>query len=397
VTVTSSEHAAREPVPVAHARPRGSRRLYAFGVLLLLLTSIGVWSIGSRRASQARAEAGAREQELGRGARVRVAPVKPGPAARVLSLQGEARPFAEVTLYAKVSGYLRNLRVDKGDRVRAGQLIATIDSPELDSQFLAAQADAKNKRANAKRYGALGPTGMVSSQELEQAQANADVADATQASLATQRGYRIIRAPFDGLVTARFADPGALIQSAANGQSGAIPIVTVSKADRLRVYVYLDQSSAAFVHNGDLATITTPERPGFSRKAPVARTAGQLAPRTRTMLTEIDVDDADGAIVPGSFVQVTLETRRPPSLEVPAEALVMRNEKPHVAVIDAGHHVHYRQVVIADDDGQSIRLQDGVKAGELVALDLGNAADDGAAVQVIAPPPAPPAPASARR
>src|SRR5262249_54726336 len=155
--------------------------------------------------------------------------------------------------------------------------------------------------------------------------------------LATQRGYRIIRAPFDGLVTARFADPGTLIQSAANGQSGAVPIVTVSKSDRLRVYVYLDQSSAAFVHAGDLAEIRAPGRPGLTRKAPVARTAGQLAPRTRTMLTEIDVDDADGAIVPGSFVQVTLETRRPPSLEVPAEALVMRNEKPHVAVVDAAH------------------------------------------------------------
>jgi RND family efflux transporter MFP subunit len=347
-----------------------------------------VWGLGARRASQARAEAGAREQELGRGLRVRVAPVKQGPTVRRLTLQGEARPFAEVTLYAKVSGYLRNLRVDKGDRVRAGQLIATIEAPELDQQYQAAVADAKNKRANAKRYTALGPTGMVSSQELDQAQATADVADATQASLATQRNYRIIRAPFDGIVTARFADPGTLIQSAVNAQSGAVPIVTVSKADRLRVYVYPDQSSAAFVHPGDVAEIRTPERPAFSRKAPVARTAGQLSPRTRTMLTEIDVDDKDGAIVPGSFVQVTLETRRPPSLEIPAEALVMRNEKPHVAVIDAVHRVHYRAVVLDDDDGQAVRVHDGVKEGDLVALDLGNAADEGAAVQVTEPKPA---------
>jgi len=360
--------------------------MYLVGVAALLATPLGVWSLGARRASEAQAEAGAREQEIGRGVRVRVAPVKQGSTVRRLTLQGEARPFAEVTLYAKVSGYLHNLRVDKGDRVRAGQLIATIDSPELDQQYQAAVADAKNKRANAKRYTALGPTGMVSSQELDQAQASADVADATQAALATQRGYRIIRAPFDGVVTARFADPGALIQSAANGQSGAIPIVTVSKADRLRVYVYLDQSSAAYVHAGDVAEVRTPERPGFVRKAPVARSAGQLALRTRTMLTEIDVDDADGAIVPGSFVQVTLEARRPPSLEVPAEALVMRNEKPHVAVIDAAaHRVHYRPIVVEDDDGQAVRVRDGVKEGELVALDLGNAADEGAAVQIAAP------------
>jgi RND family efflux transporter MFP subunit len=384
-----------QPPPKPAERKRGSKRLYVAGLGVLLATLLGVWSLGARRASQAQAEAGAREQELGRGMRVRVAPVKGGPAVRRLTLQGEARPFAEVTLYAKVSGYLRNLRVDKGDRVRAGQLIATIEAPELDQQYQAALADAKNKRANAKRYTALGPSGMVSSQELDQAQASADVADATQASLATQRGYRIIRAPFDGLVTARFADPGTLIQSAANGQSGAVPIVAVSKSDRLRVYVYLDQASAAFVHAGDVAEVRLPERPGFVRKAPVARTAGQLAPRTRTMLTEIDVDDADGAIVPGSFVQVALETRRPPSLEVPAEALVMRNEKPQVAVIDGGHRVHYRSVVVEDDDGQAIRLRAGVEEGELVALDLGNAADEGAAVQVV--PPAAPATASARR
>src|SRR4051812_42896013 len=204
------------------SKQKGSRRMYAGGVVLLLVTLLGVAGLGARRASQARADAGAREQELGRGVRVRVAPVKPGPTVRRLTLQGEARPFAEVTLYAKVSGYLRNLRVDKGDRVRAGELIATIDAPELEQQYQAAVADAKNKRVNARRYHALGPTGTVSSQELDQAQTSAAVADATEAAVGSQRGYRIIRAPFDGVVTARFADPGALIQS-------AVPVVAVSK------------------------------------------------------------------------------------------------------------------------------------------------------------------------
>jgi RND family efflux transporter MFP subunit len=357
--------------------------MYLAGAAALLLTVLGVWGMGARRASQARAEADHRQQAIGRGPRVRVARVKSSPLVRRHTLQGEARPFAEVTLYAKVSGYLRNLRVDKGDRVRANQLIATIDSPELEQQYQAAAADAQNKRANAKRYDALAPSGVVSSQELELARAAAKVAEATQAATASQRGYRVIRAPFDGVVTARFADPGALIQSAANGQSGAVPIVTVTKSDRLRVYVYLDQQSAAEVRVGDAAEVRAPERGGASRTARVTRTAGELAPRTRTMLTEIDVDNADGAILPGSFVQVTLETRRRPALEVPAGALVMRNEKPHLAVVDGAGRVHYHPVVIADDDGQVVRLESGVRDGDQVALDLGNDAEDGAAVQVV--------------
>ena len=106
---------------------------------------------------------------------------------------------------------------------------------------------------------------MVSAQELEQGQAAADVAEATQAALANQRDYRVIRAPFGGVVTARFADPGALIQSAANAQSGAVPIVSIAKGDRLRVYVYLDQASASFVRVGDVGDDPRARAPGWSR------------------------------------------------------------------------------------------------------------------------------------
>jgi RND family efflux transporter MFP subunit len=368
-------------------KPPSSRLMYVAGVGALVLTLLGVIGLGARRASQARADASAREEVLRQGPRVRVARVTRSPEARRQVLQGEARPFAEVTLYAKVSGYLRNLRVDKGDRVRAGALIATIEAPEIEDQYQAAVADARNKRANAKRFTALAPSGVVSAQELELAQASADVADATKGALATQRGYRVLRAPFDGTITARYADPGALIQSATNAQTGAVPVVTVSKADRLRVYVYLDQGSAAFVHAGDPAEVRIPERAGFVRKAAVTRTAGALAPRTRTMLTEIDVDNADRAILPGSFVQVTLETRRPPSLEMPAEALVIRGEKSFVAVVDGTQRVHFRPVTVADDDGQLVRVTNGVQPGDVVALNLGNEVDEGGQIQVVEPAP----------
>jgi len=365
--------------------PKRSGLFYLVGAAVFVATVLGVLGLGHHRQNEARDDAQAREAEVSLGPRVRVATVKQSAGIRHLALQGEARPFYEVTLYAKVAGFLADLKVDKGDRVKKNQLIAMVTAPELDSQYTAAVADARNKRVNAKRLSALAPTGVVSAQELELGQATADVADATQATLATERGYRIIRAPFDGVVTARFADPGTLIQSAANAQSGAVPIVSVAKGDQLRVYVYPDQSSAPFVRAGDEATITVPERPGWSRKAKVARTSGELSPKTRTMLTEVDIQNDDHVIVPGSYVQVMLDVQVPPLLEIPAEALTTRADKPQVATLDGEQRIHYKPVVVADDDGQTVRLASGLAPGERVALDVGGAAQDGSPVQVVSP------------
>jgi membrane fusion protein, multidrug efflux system len=366
--------------------------VYLAGAGALCATALGVIGLGAHRKSQAREEGQARQTDLGRGPRVRLASVKRAPGVRHLVLQGEARPFFEVTLYAKVAGFLRDLKVDKGDRVRKNQLIATVTAPELDQQYNAALADARNKRINAKRLTALAPSGVVSAQELELGQASADVADANQGALETQRGYRVIRAPFDGVVTARFADPGTLIQSAANGQSGAVPIVAISKGDQLRVYVYVDQTSAPFVRDGDAVVVRVPERPGWSRTAKVTRTSGELSPKTRTMQTEVDIDNADGAILPGSYVEVTLSVKVPPLLEMPAEALVMRGEKTQVALVDGDRHVHFKPVVVANDDGQVVHLVSGLNDGDRVALNMGADVEDGSPLQIVETPQKPAAP-----
>ncbi len=368
---------------------RRSALVYLAGLGALVLVAFGVITLDARRKSQALADAQVRVETVRRGPRVRLADVKRSAGVRHLVLQGEARPYAEVTLYAKVAGYLRDLRVDKGDRVKVNQVLATVIAPELDAQYLAAEADARNKRVNAKRLTALAPSGVVSAQELEQGQAAADVAEATQAALANQRDYRVIRAPFSGIVTARFADPGTLIQSAANAQSGAVPIVSIAKGETLRVYVYLDQASASFVRVGDVAAIRVPEKPGWSRQAKVTRSAGSLSPKTRTMQTEVDIENADGAVLPGSYVDVELDVSVPALLEMPAEALVMRGEKTAVAVVDGENRVHYRPVVVADDDGQLVRLISGAKEGERVALNLGSDTSDGSPVQVVEAPRAP--------
>jgi RND family efflux transporter MFP subunit len=371
-------------VPDEAEPPRGRRGvIYTVGFGVLVATVAGVVGLGTHRASQAREEAGARSEEQSRGVRVRVTKTTISPPVRKLTLQGEARAFAQITLYAKVSGYLKSVNVDKGDRVKPGQILATIEAPELDKQIASASADAKNKRVNAKRFEALAPSNMVSAQEVEAAQAGALVAEANQAALSTQGGYRVLKAPFAGVVTARFADPGALIQSATSGQTGALPIVSVASPDRLRIYVYLDQAAAAYVHVGDTAEVKVPERPGFSRKATVTRASGQLDTKTRTMLTEIDVENKDAAILPGSFVSVALEYKVPSLVQMPVEALVVKGDKMLAAVVDEANKVHYRPVVVADDDGATVRLVSGLKAGERVALNLGNGVDDGAPVQIV--------------
>jgi membrane fusion protein, multidrug efflux system len=373
--------------------PRGrSVVVYLAGATVLCVTALGVIGLGTHRRSEAHDEAQVRQTDVRRGPRVRVASVKRAPGVRQLVLQGEARPFFEVTLYAKVAGFLRDLKVDKGDPVRKNQLIATVTAPELDQQYDAALADARNKRVNARRLSALAPSGVVSTQELEAGQASADVADATQGSLQTQRGYRVIRAPFDGVVTARFADPGTLIQSAANGQAGAVPIVAIAKGDQLRVYVYVDQASAPFVKDGDPVVVRVPERPGWSRPAKVTRTSGELSPKTRTMQTEVDIQNTDGAILPGSYVEVTLNVKVPPLLEMPAEALVMRGEKTQAATIDGNQQVRFKPVVVANDDGQTVHLVSGLQEGERVALNLGSEAEDGSPVQIVETPAKPGAP-----
>lgn len=362
---------------------QATRRLYVIVLVWLVAAVGGVGLIASRRSAASRAEVASRAEAQKAGPRVVVASASATSPERRLRLQGEVHPFASVTLYAKVAGYLGSVRVDKGDPVSAGEIVAHIVSPELTQQMLAARADALNKRKQAKRMQVLGRPGVVSTQDVETASTGADVAEAVEASLRDQNAYRILRAPFAGTVTERFADPGALIQSATGGQSGALPVVTIADTSRLRIYVYLDQSSAPFVKVGDPVTIRVPERAGWSRTAKVARIAGELTPRTRTMLTEIDVDNRDGKILPGSFVQAEISMTVDSRIEIPAEAVISKAGRSMVAVVGGDHHLHFRAVRLADDDGERARIIDGLRDGEVVALNLGESLEDGALVQPV--------------
>ncbi len=316
---------------------------------------------------------------------VAVVIAQPAPATRTITLVGEATPYLSATLYAKVSGYLKEIRVDKGDPVRANQVLAVIESPELDHQYEAAVADAWNKRLNAQRAATLVKRDLISQQEADQAAADARVAQQTVAALATQKGYEILRAPFDGLVTARYADPGALVQNATGSQTSALPVVTVARMDRLRVFVYPDQSEAYAVHVGTPVEIRVPGQPDIQVNARVTRTSGQLDPRTRTLLTEIDFDNRGRRILPGSFVLVTLRLPQPrrAGVALPAETLVLRNGQPFVAVVEKDNRLHFRPVRLGSDDGVHVQVLEGVRPGDPVVLNPGESLVEGARVQPV--------------
>jgi RND family efflux transporter MFP subunit len=344
----------------------------------------GVCFLAFTRSSEARVEGRDREAALALGPHVRVTSVGRSPPQRDVTVEAEAQPYASVTLYAKISGYLRSIKVDKGDKVTKGQVMAIIESPELDQQYLAAEADAQNKRVTAKRAKALVGPGVVSQQDYDTATATANVADATQRAAADERGYETLRAPFDGTVTARYADPGALLQSATGAQTGALPVITVAQVDRLRVYAYLDQRDATFIREGEEADVTLEERPGAHFKGTVTRMSHDLDPKTRTMLVEVDLDDKEGLIVPGSFVQVTLKIPVPSFPQIPVAALAIRGVAPFVAVVGDDNRIRYVPVKLAGDDGKVARVLEGLQGNERVALNVGEDVAEGGLIQPLA-------------
>jgi len=363
---------------------QGARRLFITGVVIIALSAVAVVVLFMNRRISLANEAKARVAAVSAGTSVRVVSAHRSPGARTVTLTGEALPYAMVTLYAKVSGYLKEIRVDKGDRVAAGDVIAIIEAVELDRQYDSAAVDAEDKRRDAVRENTLVAKNLISQQDADHAEAAARESEANAEALKTQKEYETLRAPFSGTVTARFADPGALLQSAANSQTTALPLVTLSRTDKLRVYIYLDQKDAAFVRIGDRAEISDASRPEVVLPAAsITRISGQLDQVTRTLLAELDVDNKQGLLLAGSFVRVQLKFKTTPSIEIPAEALLMKGDKAYVAVVTEGNKVHFRSVVVADSDGKTVRIGSGVLEGEQLVLNPGFDITDGAQVQLV--------------
>jgi RND family efflux transporter MFP subunit len=356
--------------------------LYVIGGLLVLIALLGVWRLHHKRFVSETKEAESRRQEVSKGPRVRVAAVTMPPVERTVTLPGEVRAFNQTTLYAKVSGYLKTISVDKGDRVKRDQLLATLESPDIDQAVVTARADLLLKRVSANRTRTLSHSGVMSKQDLDNANAALKESKSEVRRTRALQDYLQIRAPFAGVITARYVDPGALLPAAINATQSAQPVLDIADMDRVRIYIYLGQDDAVWVKEGDPAVVTLDARPAEPIPTTVTRLSRSLDPRTRTMLCEFDLPNVPLKLYPGEFVHAALKLRAQPTAVVPSEALLAKGDKYFVAEIESGH-VHLVQVQPGNDNGKIVQINSGLKGGEHVALNAAGELDEGMPVQVI--------------
>jgi membrane fusion protein, multidrug efflux system len=353
----------------------GALIVIAVGALILFMTT-------SRNASEQKQTEGLKA-DLAKGTLVQTASVIVSPQEDSILIEGDALPYASATLYAKLSGYLRSIRVDKGDRVSAGELLATIESPETDKQYLAAIAMMRNDSQIAARDSILYKKSLLSQQDYEQAVFAAEQAKQTASQDKDLMSYEEIRAPFAGTVTARYADPGALVQNAENAATGSLPIVSIANVDKLRIELYLDQRYAPFVRNGDNVKITLPDNAGFVEDATITRFTGELDVQSRMLLVEVEAQNKNNEIVAGSTVRAEVRVKHTRLLQIPITALIVKGNKDFVGVVTNENTFQLNPISLGTNYGATIEVLSGLTGNEKLALNVGNTIPDGSHVQVM--------------
>jgi RND family efflux transporter MFP subunit len=341
---------------------------------------------------------------------VEVVAVRAAAHGRPLILPGQTAAWYESLIFARVGGYVGSWSADMGDHVAKGQILATIETPELDADFLAAKAKLSAAAAQVKVREAEAafatstyarwrdsPKGVVSDQEredkkagaassaaqLDAARAQVSLAQADVARLAAFEDFKRVTAPYAGTISERRIDIGNLVT--AGSAANSTPLYRMAQDDPLRVFVDVPQSAAAeLMRVGVPAEITTNDHTARRFVGKITRTAGAIDPQARTFRAEVDIPNAAHALVPGMYVQVGFELDNSGLSQVPAAALVLRSGHTQVALVDATGAVHLRDVTIARDDGNVIELQAGVVNGERLVLNLGNGVTDGQKVRVTA-------------
>ncbi|HWO24900.1 MAG TPA: efflux RND transporter periplasmic adaptor subunit [Kofleriaceae bacterium] len=390
---------------------RSSRVVVALAVTAL---AGGAFAIGYVRHLQARGNVPVARD--GRPVRVEVVkPVRLG-GERALDLPGTVRPLEETRIYPRTTGYVRRWLVDIGDKVTAGQVLAEIDTPELDAQLAQARAAVAQARAavaqatsqrdlskaNAARFQTLSEQQLVSKAQVEQAAAQAQTDEANvaaaQSSVTGQEanlrrlgelaGFAKVAAPFAGTVTTRSIDRGSLVS-----EGTGTPLFTVVATDPVRIFVDVPQSIAPSVRPGIAAEVTARELGERKLAGAVARAAGALDPELHTMTTEIRVPNGDGALLPGMYVRVQLKLPVPaPAFEIPATALYSDAQGVRVGIVDAGSRLRLVPITIERDTGATLHVATGLTGDERVVKLALPGLPPGAlvevAVAVVPPPPA---------
>ena len=371
--------------------PRKPSYLVLFVVLALLLVAGAitlVLRLGERRAL-------AEETETLAVPTVIVVQPKPEAPQRDLTLPSTLEAYTESPIYARTSGYLAHWYKDIGSKVGKGQLLADIETPEVDQELMQAraardqaQAQLSLAKSSAERWETLQKMDAVAQQETDEkasgyAQGEAALASATAnvRRLEQLESFKHIYAPFAGVVTRRNTDIGALINAGNSGSNQELFVV--AQLDPIRVYVAVPEIYAAAVRNGQPATIELPAFPGQRFTGKVARTAEAIDPATRTLRTEIDVPNRDGKLFPGSYAQVHFAVNSSASrMSVPVNALLFRAEGPRAAVVGADGKVHLKAVTIGQDFGTEVEILGGLDVKDSVILNPNDSLEDGQSVNI---------------
>ncbi|HEX5278553.1 MAG TPA: efflux RND transporter periplasmic adaptor subunit [Micropepsaceae bacterium] len=328
-----------------------------------------------------------------------------GSAANVLTLPGNLQAWYSAPIYARVPGYLTKWYEDIGAHVHKGDPLADIDTPELDQQIAQAKADLANTQAARQlsqttndRWQNLLKIGAVAKQDADNKTGDLAVKTAAEVSskanldrLVATKTFAHITAPFDGVVTQRTTDVGALINQ--GGTTGASLLFTVADLHKIRVYVHVPQNDSALIRGDLTAELTLPEYPGQKFPAHLVSTSNAIDGQTNTLLVELDADNASGKLKPGEYAQVSFELPVPEStVTVPASALLFRGDGLRVATINPQNQVVLKAVTVAEDLGTSVRLNSGVSPTDRVIDNPPDSIGNGDVVRVATTDPAVPPP-----
>ncbi len=412
--------------PPASTRPQaraGRRSLLVFFALIAVLVGAAVVGGILPRLTRQRALLAAAETQNGQRPLVEVATARLAPLRSTLDLPGDLQALVDSPIFARVDGYLRTRLVDYGDRVKAGQLLAEIDTPELDQQLRQARATLSQMRSalnevkadldlskanlnmarlTVERWRRLAKGGVVARQEADQKEADFAVNEAqvakAQASIATteetvhaneanvhrleeMKAFARILAPYDGVITSRTVDIGWLINSGNGG--AARELFHIAQIQVLRIFVNVPQTNVASIQPGQTAELRVEELPGQVFSAHVTRIANALDSNSRAMVTVLEVPNPSGVLMPGMYAQVRFSTgRAEPAILVPGDVLILGRQGPRVAVVAPDHRIHLRQIRIGQDLGSEIAVVSGLSAGEMVVANPSDAVRENALVDV---------------
>jgi RND family efflux transporter MFP subunit len=393
-TLKETEPLKQNP-PIAETSGRKGVKL-SFLVGGALFIAVAVYGIYTRTSKTT-----GLQKQADEAAQMVVTVVHPEKASMTIPLQlpGQTRAYIEAPIFAQTSGYLKKWYFDIGSKVKAGDVLAEIDTPQVDQQFNQAQAQLKVAESardlaevTYKRDQDLFNRKVIAAQDFDtasdsfrQTQATVIVDEASLNGLKALENFKVVKAPFDGIVTERDTDIGAFVPS-----GSGVQLFRMAQTSPLRVYINVPQTFSRFVKDGVQADLTLNELPGKKFPAHVTSTAGAIDPTSRTLLTQLEVPNESQELLPGAYAQITLKLQGDTGLvTIPSNALLFRSEGPSVGVVHQDGKVEIRKVVINRDLGDKLQIAGGLSESDQVILNPSDGLANGIVASVATPKPSP--------